>query len=158
MSSSPSSRQRLRTSWISNWCALPVISVTVCAANGRFVAAGYCHPTTTIAVRVLTLEDEAVDGALVEAVRAGDWVLLENANFAAPSVVDRLNGLLEPGGRLVVSEAGPTRAGRLRAARPRRRRRPTRRPPNRRGPPTAPRRRQSPDPRGRPARRPSRRR
>src|SRR5512140_1922189 len=45
--------------------AEPGEPVVVCAAGGQFVAAGYCHPTTTIAVRVLTLEDEAVDGRLV---------------------------------------------------------------------------------------------
>ena len=39
--------------------------VRVHAATGRFVAAGYCNPRTPIAVRVLTLEDEGVDGALV---------------------------------------------------------------------------------------------
>jgi len=45
--------------------AEPGEPVAVCAAGGQFVAAGYCHPTTTIAVRVLTLEDEPIDGRLV---------------------------------------------------------------------------------------------
>ena len=45
--------------------AEPGEPVAVTSANGRFVAAGYCHPRTSIAVRVLTLEDEPVDGALV---------------------------------------------------------------------------------------------
>jgi 23S rRNA (cytosine1962-C5)-methyltransferase len=45
--------------------AEPGEPVRVHAAGGRFVAAGYCHPHTTIAVRVLTLEDEPVDAALV---------------------------------------------------------------------------------------------
>jgi len=39
--------------------------VRVVAADGGFVAAGYAHPRTPIAVRVLTLVDEPVDGALV---------------------------------------------------------------------------------------------
>src|SRR5439155_738600 len=38
--------------------AEPGEPVTVHAADGRFVAAGYCHPRTPIAVRVLTLDDE----------------------------------------------------------------------------------------------------
>jgi 23S rRNA (cytosine1962-C5)-methyltransferase len=39
--------------------------VEVRAANGRFVAAGYANPRTTIAVRVVTLEEEPVDARLV---------------------------------------------------------------------------------------------
>jgi 23S rRNA (cytosine1962-C5)-methyltransferase len=45
--------------------AEPGEPVEVRAAGGRFVAAGYCHPRTTIAVRVLTLEEEPIDGRLV---------------------------------------------------------------------------------------------
>ncbi len=45
--------------------AEPGEPVRVLAADGGFVAAGYCNPRTAIAVRVLTLEDEPVDGALV---------------------------------------------------------------------------------------------
>src|SRR5262245_24393356 len=45
--------------------ATPGEPVAVRAANGRFVAAGYAHPRTTIAVRVLTLHEEEVDAALV---------------------------------------------------------------------------------------------
>jgi len=39
--------------------------VRVAGANGRFVAVGYANPKTTIAVRVLSLDDESVDDALV---------------------------------------------------------------------------------------------
>src|SRR5262245_57969990 len=39
--------------------------VRVTAAGGAFVAAGYANPRTTIAIRVLTLDDEPVDGALI---------------------------------------------------------------------------------------------
>ncbi len=49
---------------------------------------------------------EWVDGALTRAVEAGGWVLLRGANLAAPAVLDRLNSLLEPGGQLVLNEAG----------------------------------------------------
>jgi 23S rRNA (cytosine1962-C5)-methyltransferase len=45
--------------------AEPGEPVSVHAASGRFVAAGYANPRTPIAVRVLTLEDEPVDAALV---------------------------------------------------------------------------------------------
>ena len=45
--------------------AEPGDPVVVHTAAGRFVAAGYCNPRTSIAVRVLTLEDEPVDAALV---------------------------------------------------------------------------------------------
>src|SRR5262245_6465606 len=37
----------------------------VLAASGRFVAGGYVNPRTAIAVRILTLDDEPIDGALV---------------------------------------------------------------------------------------------
>lgn len=39
--------------------------VRIAAANGHFVALGYANPKTTIAVRVLALEDVAVDRTLV---------------------------------------------------------------------------------------------
>lgn len=40
--------------------------VRVVTADGRFVALGYGHPRTPIAVRVLSLEDEAIDAAWVQ--------------------------------------------------------------------------------------------
>jgi len=45
--------------------AEPGEPVRVQAASGGYLAAGYFNPRTTIAVRVLTLEDEAIDAALV---------------------------------------------------------------------------------------------
>jgi 23S rRNA (cytosine1962-C5)-methyltransferase len=45
--------------------AVPGEPVRVTAAGGRFVAAGYVNPRTTIAVRVLTLDDEGVGPSLV---------------------------------------------------------------------------------------------
>ncbi|XP_015262586.1 PREDICTED: midasin [Gekko japonicus] len=47
-----------------------------------------------------------VDGMLVQALQSGDWLLLDNVNFCSPSVLDRLNALLEPGGVLTMSERG----------------------------------------------------
>ena len=49
---------------------------------------------------------EWVDGALVEGIENGHWVLLENVNFCNPSVLDRLNSLLEPNGFLLLNESG----------------------------------------------------
>ncbi|OQR67775.1 midasin-like, partial [Tropilaelaps mercedesae] len=47
-----------------------------------------------------------VDSALIRALQNGDWLLIENVNFCAASVLDRLNGLLEQNGVLTVTEAG----------------------------------------------------
>ncbi|XP_070274183.1 LOW QUALITY PROTEIN: midasin [Myotis yumanensis] len=49
---------------------------------------------------------EWVDSMLVRALKSGDWLLMDNVNFCNPSVLDRLNALLEPGGVLTVSERG----------------------------------------------------
>lgn len=60
---------------------------------------------------------EWVDGALTRAIEHGQWVLLENANLCNPAVLDRLNSLLEPGGSLLLNEAG-TVQGRARVLQP----------------------------------------
>ncbi|KAF2768629.1 midasin [Teratosphaeria nubilosa] len=44
------------------------------------------------------------DGVLVNALQQGKWVILDNANLCSASVLDRLNGLLEPNGSLVINE------------------------------------------------------
>jgi hypothetical protein len=49
---------------------------------------------------------EWVDGVLVKALERGEWILLENANLCNPTVLDRLNPLLEPGGTVMVNERG----------------------------------------------------
>ena len=49
---------------------------------------------------------EWVDGTLTRAVEHGGWVLLDNANLVNPTVLDRLNPLLEPGGKLALPECG----------------------------------------------------
>ncbi|TRZ01341.1 hypothetical protein DNTS_001208 [Danionella cerebrum] len=49
---------------------------------------------------------EWLDGTLVQALQAGDWLLMDNVNFCSPSVLDRLNALLEPGGSLTINERG----------------------------------------------------
>jgi midasin len=47
---------------------------------------------------------EWVDGPLIEAMQQGHWVVLDNANLCSPSVLDRLNSLLEPNGLLNINE------------------------------------------------------
>ncbi|KAL0028971.1 hypothetical protein WJX77_009058 [Trebouxia sp. C0004] len=49
---------------------------------------------------------EWVDGALTRAVQAGEWLLLDSANLCNPTVLDRLNPMLEPGGQLYLNECG----------------------------------------------------
>ncbi|KAK6341246.1 hypothetical protein TWF696_008332 [Orbilia brochopaga] len=44
------------------------------------------------------------DGALVRAVENGYWVILDNANLCNPSVLDRINSLLETKGALFLHE------------------------------------------------------
>ncbi|WPK27495.1 hypothetical protein PUMCH_004884 [Australozyma saopauloensis] len=44
------------------------------------------------------------DGMLVRAVTNGEWLVLDNANLCNPSVLDRLNSLLETNGSLVINE------------------------------------------------------
>uniref|UniRef100_A0A665V858 Midasin n=1 Tax=Echeneis naucrates TaxID=173247 RepID=A0A665V858_ECHNA len=63
--------------------------------------------------RLAQLEDgwtnggfEWLDGMLVQALQAGDWLLMDNVNFCSASVLDRLNALLEPGGSLTINERG----------------------------------------------------
>ena len=57
------------------------------------------------------------DGVLVDAVREGHWLVLDNANLCNASVLDRLNSLLEPKGQLIISEQHNT-DGRVRAIDP----------------------------------------
>lgn len=47
---------------------------------------------------------EWFDGLLVEAVEKGYWLILDNANLCSPSVLDRLNSLLETNGALIINE------------------------------------------------------
>ncbi|KAL6927592.1 hypothetical protein ACO0SA_004214 [Hanseniaspora valbyensis] len=47
---------------------------------------------------------EWFDGMLVQAVEEGHWLILDNANLCSPSVLDRLNSLLETNGSLMINE------------------------------------------------------
>lgn len=44
------------------------------------------------------------DGLLIDALIEGKWLILDNANLCAASVLDRLNSLLEPNGSLIINE------------------------------------------------------
>ncbi|TKS75776.1 Midasin MIDAS-containing protein [Collichthys lucidus] len=68
---------------------------------------------TLLKERLAQLEDgwtnggfEWLDGMLVQAMQAGDWLLMDNVNFCSASVLDRLNALLEPAGSLTINERG----------------------------------------------------
>ncbi len=52
-----------------------------------------------------------VDGVLIKALQRGAWVILRQANLCTPSVLDRLNSLLEPNGSLIVSEKQDSQGG-----------------------------------------------
>lgn len=49
---------------------------------------------------------EWVDGPIIQAMRQGEWLLLDGANLCSPSVLDRLNSLCEPNGQLTLNERG----------------------------------------------------
>ncbi|EDN07367.1 conserved hypothetical protein [Histoplasma mississippiense (nom. inval.)] len=51
-----------------------------------------------------TIGFEWTEGIFVQSVQKGDWVVLDNANLCNPSVLDRLNSLMEPNGYLVINE------------------------------------------------------
>ena len=47
-----------------------------------------------------------VESVLVNAMDKGHWLLIEDANRCNPSVLDRLNGLVEENGKLEIGERG----------------------------------------------------
>ncbi|RIA85786.1 P-loop containing nucleoside triphosphate hydrolase protein [Glomus cerebriforme] len=49
---------------------------------------------------------EWIDGILINALQNGHWLLIDNANLCNPSVLDRLNSLMEPNGVLMINERG----------------------------------------------------
>ncbi|KXN88102.1 Midasin [Leucoagaricus sp. SymC.cos] len=78
---------------------------------------GFCSPPTLfqdVSQRIEALlrsitsfgRFEWVDGPLIQAMRRGEWLLLDGANLCSPSVLDRLNSLCEPNGQLTLNERG----------------------------------------------------
>ncbi|XP_058077090.1 midasin isoform X2 [Magnolia sinica] len=49
---------------------------------------------------------EWVSGGLIKAIERGEWIVLENANLCNPTVLDRINSLVEPSGAITVNECG----------------------------------------------------
>ena len=86
--------------------ATAAVSPTVASAWSASLADAFDLLTTAGPVAANSGNFEWVDGVLLKAMAAGDWVLLDNANLCSPTVLDRLNPLLEPAGELLVPEAG----------------------------------------------------
>ncbi|EJS42740.1 mdn1p [Saccharomyces arboricola H-6] len=57
-----------------------------------------------ITTKEVSVRFEWFDGMLVKAVEKGHWLILDNANLCSPSVLDRLNSLLETDGSLLINE------------------------------------------------------
>ncbi|KAK1434225.1 hypothetical protein QVD17_11144 [Tagetes erecta] len=49
---------------------------------------------------------EWVTGLLLKAIENGEWIVLENANLCNPTVLDRINSLVEQSGSITVNECG----------------------------------------------------
>ncbi|KAL8774243.1 MAG: hypothetical protein Q9209_000994 [Squamulea sp. 1 TL-2023] len=67
----------------------------------------YLHEGTVIVEKSMhgnRARFEWVDGILVKSIVEGKWLILDNANLCSPSVLDRLNSLLEPNGVLIINE------------------------------------------------------
>ncbi|KAI8544654.1 hypothetical protein RHMOL_Rhmol08G0312700 [Rhododendron molle] len=56
--------------------------------------------------RAYSAKFEWVTGVLVKAIENGEWIVLENANLCNPTVLDRINSLVEPHGSITVNECG----------------------------------------------------
>ncbi|BGP48616.1 AAA ATPase midasin [Rhodotorula kratochvilovae] len=82
--------------------SLPAAAASVDSLTTRLDAAVTVADKSAAAARF-----EWIDGPLVQAMKNGDWLLVEDANLCSPSVLDRLNSLFETGGRLQLAERGP---------------------------------------------------
>ncbi|KAF3652458.1 putative midasin-like isoform X7 [Capsicum annuum] len=49
---------------------------------------------------------EWVTGMLVKAIENGEWIILDNANLCNPTVLDRINSLVEQSGSITINECG----------------------------------------------------
>ncbi|KAK0095768.1 hypothetical protein PV326_007436 [Microctonus aethiopoides] len=56
---------------------------------------------------------EWVDSVLVKCLKDGSWLLIDQVNLCSSAVLDRLNGLLEPGGVLTIGERGVDNDGNI---------------------------------------------
>ncbi|KAG7997478.1 hypothetical protein I3843_01G213100 [Carya illinoinensis] len=56
--------------------------------------------------RPISAKFEWVMGPLIKAIEHGEWIVLENANLCNPTVLDRINSLVEPSGSIMINECG----------------------------------------------------
>ncbi|KAK8664402.1 hypothetical protein V6N13_084194 [Hibiscus sabdariffa] len=56
--------------------------------------------------RPFSVKFEWVMGLLINAIENGEWIVFENANLCNPTVLDRINSLVEPDGTITVNECG----------------------------------------------------
>ncbi|OMP00558.1 hypothetical protein COLO4_12568 [Corchorus olitorius] len=56
--------------------------------------------------RPFSAKFEWITGLLIKAIENGEWIVLENANLCNPTVLDRINSLVEPDGTITVNECG----------------------------------------------------
>ncbi|CAK9179916.1 unnamed protein product [Ilex paraguariensis] len=56
--------------------------------------------------RVYPAKFEWVAGLLIKAIENGEWIVLENANLCNPTVLDRINSLVEQSGSITLNECG----------------------------------------------------
>ncbi|XP_031091675.1 midasin [Ipomoea triloba] len=49
---------------------------------------------------------EWVPGILIKAIENGEWIVLQNANLCNPTVLDRINSLVEQSGSITINECG----------------------------------------------------
>ncbi|KAH0539887.1 hypothetical protein KQX54_009475 [Cotesia glomerata] len=61
---------------------------------------------------------EWIDSVLVKCLQDGTWLLIDQVNLCSPAVLDRLNGLLEPGGVLTIGERGVDNDGNIHTIKP----------------------------------------
>ena len=65
-----------------------------------------CTRLVALSQRCVTGMYEWMDGILMQAMQNGEWVLLSNVNLCSPTVLDRLNSLVETNGFIVLNERG----------------------------------------------------
>ncbi|GFQ03815.1 midasin [Phtheirospermum japonicum] len=56
--------------------------------------------------RLHSVKFEWVTGILIKAIENGEWIVLENANLCNPTVLDRINSLVEQSGSITINECG----------------------------------------------------
>lgn len=101
--------------------ALQTLGERVCA-TGNLNSSGKFEWIDSILVKVFMfifgLEFYHMKYVLLQCLKNGDWLLIDNVNLCSPAVLDRLNGLLEPNGVLVLGEKGINSDGQITTIKP----------------------------------------